>query len=256
MDSKENRFINISNVHLEMPPQNRRIRGRVVAKCSLKTFTAKTVDLQESGEKNGLRSEILFCFILRDTSGEIEITAFASEANRFKNTIIRNEFYEIDDFEIVPKDDEYSVANHVCRLRVDENSLVTHHDDLKFQASVPKFEFPSTPINMIKDDGNIVNILGVCVGSDEIETKQVSRGSDFPEFRLESFRRIWLADQSNMKVQVALWAFEARDFNPDGYPIVYLYGGLYPNRFTEIRNEWSTMMLVSPLFYINRLKIL
>uniref|UniRef100_A0A674C7W8 Replication factor A protein 1 n=1 Tax=Salmo trutta TaxID=8032 RepID=A0A674C7W8_SALTR len=142
----------------------------------------------------------LFSFEIVDESGEIKVTAFNKEVDKFFPLLETGKVYYISEGKVKETNKKYitSKNNYEIILR-NVTSIVPCEDD------------QNLPMHMEKDD--IIDVIGVCRSVDDL--------SGFARTGREAYKRnIHLMDTSGKAVAVTLWGEQAEMFDGSVQPIV------------------------------------
>jgi hypothetical protein len=228
-------FTNICDIAVGWKLEFGPIRGRIISRSAHRTLDHTDMPGQ---------TEQMFTFILRDHTGEIEVSVFGDLAQEFIRELNLHSCYEIDNYKVL-KENQYALTGHRCRLRLNEFSRITFPPDRTYTATIPFLEYNHTKVMDIykKCIDDNVNILGVCVKCGELENQTTFKGRPVKK------RDIWLADESQAKIKVALWDFDAVTFDATLFDnsIVYLFGARIKEfkNILELKTVMNSMILVS-----------
>lgn len=166
---------------------------------------------------NSRGSGCLFSMDLMDNSGEIRCTAFKEMAEKYHNFIQVDKTYYISKCQIKVANKQFSAIKNDYEITFSNDTVVQECNDVDETISAaPLFDFIS--IEQIKDAavGAYVDIIGVC-----------TRVSDLQEFTAKASGRemkkrdLYLIDQSNNEICLALWGRDAEEFtSADGNPVI------------------------------------
>eukprot|EP00063_Salmo_salar_P064314 XP_014039149.1 PREDICTED: replication protein A 70 kDa DNA-binding subunit-like isoform X2 [Salmo salar] len=155
----------------------------------------------------------LFNFEIVDESGEISVTAFNKEVDKFFPLLETGKVYYISEGKVKETNKKYitSKNNYEIILR-NVTSIVPCEDD----QNLPMVECDFRPIaqleHMEKDD--IIDVIGVCRSVDDLSRFTARTGR-------EAYKRdIDLMDTSGKAVAVTLWGEQAEMFDGSVQPIV------------------------------------
>ncbi|KAF4517526.1 hypothetical protein B566_EDAN005089 [Ephemera danica] len=115
----------------------------------------------------------------------------------------------------------------------------------KYMSKIPCNEFSRTLISDVANlkDYDRVNVLGICVSVGEASQVSV-RGTD----RQALVREVWLADESNKRISVTLWDYEAANFEMTRQFPIYFHNlrVKYYERRLELKSDLESMGVVNP----------
>lgn len=227
--------MSIASINNEVLDKLWDIEGLIITKSEMRTF-------DRAGEPCGE----MFCFTMRDQTGDIEVAVFDHKgAHQYYNIIVPKKIFLISNLKVVHKKVKYNLTDHAFELEF------THSTEVEFLGDGPgeykPFEYPFDPIDSIDISdgiGSPCNILGICVSHNPLTTKVVPFG------RKAYLREIFVIDQSGGKIKIDLWEHEAKKFDTTGNPVVYLYGARLREYQGELslRTVMNTMMLVSDYY--------
>ncbi|XP_055791077.1 replication protein A 70 kDa DNA-binding subunit-like [Salvelinus fontinalis] len=177
------------------------IRARVTRKNNIRLWS------------NPRQKGKLFSFDIVDESGEIRVTAFDKEVDKFFPLLETDKVYYISQFKVKDANKKYiSLNNSYEMILLSETSIVPCEDD----QDLPMVECDFIPIaqleHMEKDD--IIDVIGVCRSVDDLSRFTSKTGRE--EYR----RDIHLMDTSGKAVTVTLWGEQAEKFDGSVQPIV------------------------------------
>ncbi|XP_061659841.1 replication protein A 70 kDa DNA-binding subunit-like isoform X2 [Syngnathoides biaculeatus] len=149
----------------------------------------------------------LFSFEVMDESGEIRITAFNSEVDKFFSLVEQNKL-PIKRFTSLKNDYEITLG---------ANSRIVPCDD---DHDVPTVHYDFVPISQLeaKDPESIINVIGVCEEAGEVSLITTKAGK--PLFK----RALELTDASGKTVTLTLWGDKAQRFDASCHPVVAVKG--------------------------------
>ncbi|KAF7218668.1 replication protein A 70 kDa DNA-binding subunit [Nothobranchius furzeri] len=204
------------------------IRARVTNKSSIRTWS------NSRGEGK------LFSMEIVDESGEIRVTAFTQEVDKFFPLIEVGKVYYISKGSLKIANKQYtSVKNDYEMTLNGETSIVPCEDS----CDVPTVQCDFVSIAELenRDKDAIVDVIGVCKSVDEM-TRLTTKNN-----REVSKRTLSLMDMSGKLVTVTLWGEEAEKFDGSGQPIVAIkaaklsdFGG------RSLSASFSSTLMVNP----------
>uniref|UniRef100_A0A1A8MUB1 Replication protein A subunit n=1 Tax=Nothobranchius pienaari TaxID=704102 RepID=A0A1A8MUB1_9TELE len=204
------------------------IRARVTNKSSIRTWS------NSRGEGK------LFSMEIVDESGEIRVTAFTQEVDKFFPLIEVGKVYYISKGSLKIANKQYtSVKNDYEMTLNGETSIVPCEDS----CDVPTVQCDFVSIAELenRDKDAIVDVIGVCKSVDEM-TRLTTKNN-----REVSKRTLSLMDMSGKLVTVTLWGEEAEKFDGSGQPIVAIkaaklsdFGG------RSLSASFSSTLMINP----------
>uniref|UniRef100_A0A8C4IFN1 Replication protein A subunit n=1 Tax=Dicentrarchus labrax TaxID=13489 RepID=A0A8C4IFN1_DICLA len=181
------------------------IRARVTNKSSIRTWS------NSKGEGK------LFSFETVDESGEIKITAFNKEVDRFFSLVEQGKVYYISKATLKVANKQYTTLKNDYEMTLHAHSSIVPCDDSQ---GVPTLHCDFVPIAELenRDSDTIIDVIGVCTTADDVSriTTKTSREV--------SKRALNLIDNSGKVVAVTLWGEEAEKFDGSGQPVVAVKG--------------------------------
>ncbi|CAH8286590.1 unnamed protein product, partial [Schistosoma turkestanicum] len=189
------------------PYQNRwSIRARVSQKSAIRTWS-----------KQG-RDGKLFNFTLVDESGEIRVTAFNAEVDKFYDTIEVNKVYYVSRANLKAANKQFNTTNNDYEMTLHSDSQVLPCEDAD-TTSLPETHFNFIPIGKLdtQSPGCFVDIVGVVHECGEVQT--ITAKASQRELRK---RELGLVDSSNCLVRLTLWGEEAENFDGASHPVIVI----------------------------------
>ncbi|XP_075887893.1 replication protein A 70 kDa DNA-binding subunit-like isoform X2 [Nelusetta ayraudi] len=177
------------------------IRARVTNKSSIRNWS------NSRGEGK------LFSFEIVDESGEIKITAFNSEADKYYSLVEQGKVYYISKATLKVANKQYSKVNNDYEMTLHAHSSIVPCDD--------SHDIPTMSCDFVKiadlenrDKDAIIDVIGVCKSADDV-SRITTRNS-----REVSKRTLYLVDTTGKNVAVTLWGEEAEKFDSSEHPVV------------------------------------
>lgn len=187
------------------------IRVRVTNKTPLKTY---------NNAKGGGK---LFSFDTVDETGELRVTAFNAEAERWYETIERNKVYLISKGSVKAANKRFSSLNADYEVTLNAGSIIEPVEGLDSEASIPRLRFKFIPLAEVENlpAGTTVDVIGVIRSVGEPETLLSKRTSK------EMIKRdVTLVDASLAEGRLSLWHETAAAFAGLPGEILALKGAL------------------------------
>ncbi|KAM4726414.1 replication protein A 70 kDa DNA-binding subunit-like [Anableps anableps] len=181
------------------------IRARVTNKSNIRNWS------NSKGEGK------LFSFEIVDESGEIKITAFNNEVDKFFSLVEQGKVYYISKATLKVANKQYTTLKNDYEMTLHAHSSIVPCMDSQ---DIPTMQCDFVPIgeleNQMKD--SIIDIIGVCKSAEDVSriTTKTSREV--------SKRAISLIDTTGKVVTVTLWGEEAEKFDDSGQPVVAIKG--------------------------------
>ncbi|XP_060911055.1 replication protein A 70 kDa DNA-binding subunit-like isoform X2 [Labrus mixtus] len=177
------------------------IRARVTNKSSIRNWS------NSKGEGK------LFSFDTVDESGEIKITAFNKEVDKFYSLVEQGKVYYITKATLKVANKQYSSLNNDYEMTLHSNSSIVPCDDGQ---GIPAVHCDFVPIAELenRDNNDIVDVIGVCKSAEDV-SRITTKSS-----REVSKRALSLIDTTGKVVTATLWGEEAEKFDGSGQPVV------------------------------------
>ncbi|XP_062289081.1 replication protein A 70 kDa DNA-binding subunit-like [Scomber scombrus] len=181
------------------------IRARVTNKSNTRTWS------NSKGEGK------LFSFDVLDESGEIKITAFNSEVDKFFSLVEQGKVYYISKASLKVANKQYTTLKNDYEMTLHAHSSIVPCDDSQ---DIPTMNCDFVPIAEMenKDKDAIIDVIGVCKSADDV-SRITTKAS-----REVSKRALHLIDTTGKVVTVTLWGEEAEKFDGSGKPVVAIKG--------------------------------
>uniref|UniRef100_A0A667X5B8 Replication protein A subunit n=1 Tax=Myripristis murdjan TaxID=586833 RepID=A0A667X5B8_9TELE len=181
------------------------IRARVTNKSNIRTWS------NSKGEGK------LFSFEVVDESGEIRITAFNKEVDKFSSLIEQGKVYYISKASLKIANKQYSTLKNDYEMTLHANTSIVPCTDSQ---DVPTMQFDFVPIGELenRDKDTIVDVIGVCKSAEDV-SRITTKNS-----REVSKRALNLMDTTGKVVTVTLWGDEAEKFDGSEQPVVAIKG--------------------------------
>ncbi|TGZ62261.1 hypothetical protein CRM22_007541 [Opisthorchis felineus] len=191
------------------PYQNRwTVRARVSQKSSIRTWN-----------KQG-RDGKLFSFTLVDESGEIRVTAFNAEVDKFFDMIEVNKAYYVTRANLKAANKQFNTTNNDYEMTLNADSQIIPCDDEDITA-LPETHFNFVSIGKLDtcEPGSFVDVVGVVHDTSEVQT--IMAKASQRELRK---RELGLVDSSRCLVRLTLWGDEAASFDGSQHPVIVVKG--------------------------------
>ncbi|XP_072231051.1 replication protein A 70 kDa DNA-binding subunit-like isoform X1 [Leuresthes tenuis] len=181
------------------------IRARVTNKSTVRNWS------NSRGEGK------LFTFEIVDESGEIKITAFNNEVDKFFPLVEQGKVYYISKATLKVANKQYTTLKNDYEMTLNAYSSIVPCDDSQ---GIPTVQCDFVPIGELenRDKDAIIDVIGVCKSADDVSriTTKTSREV--------SKRALNLVDTTGREVTVTLWGEEAEKFDGSGQPVVAIKG--------------------------------
>ncbi|XP_047463887.1 replication protein A 70 kDa DNA-binding subunit-like isoform X2 [Mugil cephalus] len=181
------------------------VRARVTNKSSIRTWS------NSRGEGK------LFSFEILDDSGEIKITAFNKEADKFFSLVEQGKVYYISKATLKVANKQYTTLKNDYEMTLHAHSSIVPCDD---SLGIPAVHCDFVPIGELenRDKDAIVDVIGVCKSAEDV-SRITTKNS-----REVSKRALNLIDATGKVVTVTLWGEEAEKFDGSMQPVVAIKG--------------------------------
>ncbi|XP_321709.5 replication protein A 70 kDa DNA-binding subunit [Anopheles gambiae] len=183
------------------------IKARVMSKSGIRTWS------NAKGEGK------LFSMDVMDESGEIRITAFKEQCDRYYDMIEVDKVYFISKCQLKPANKQYTSLKNDYEMTMTNDTIVQECKDA--DGSMPEIQYNFVPISQIAnmEPNAMVDVIGMC--KDASDVVQFTAKTSGRELRK---REITLVDSSNASVQLTLWGDDAQNFPATTHPVVLLKG--------------------------------
>uniref|UniRef100_A0A4W6BXZ8 Replication protein A subunit n=1 Tax=Lates calcarifer TaxID=8187 RepID=A0A4W6BXZ8_LATCA len=181
------------------------IRARVTNKSTIRTWSNSRGDGK------------LFSMEVVDESGEIRVTGFNQEVDKFYTLIEVGKVYYISKCSLKIANKQYTSVKNDYEMTFSGESTVIPCDD---SCDVPMVQCDFVSISDLenRDKDAIIDVIGVCKSVEEV-TRITTKSN-----REVTKRTLSLMDMSGKVVTVTLWGEEAEKFDGSGQPIVAIKG--------------------------------
>lgn len=181
------------------------IRARITNKSSIRTWSNSRGDGK------------LFSMEIVDESGEIRVTGFNQEVDKFYELIEVGKVYYLSKASLKIANKQYTSVKNDYEMTLNGESSIIPCDD---SSDVPMVQCDFVPIGDLemRDKDSVVDVIGVCKSVEEV-TRLTTKTN-----REVSKRTLGLMDMSGKVVTVTLWGEEAEKFDGAGQPIVAVKG--------------------------------
>ncbi|XP_063344138.1 replication protein A 70 kDa DNA-binding subunit-like [Pelmatolapia mariae] len=181
------------------------IRARVTNKSNIRTWS------NSRGEGK------LFSFEIVDESGEIRITAFNKEVDKFFSLVEQGKVYYISKATLKPANKQYTTLKNDYEMTLHAHSSIVPCDD---NQSIPTVHCDFVPIAELenRDKDAIIDVIGICKSAEDV-SRITTKNS-----REVSKRALSIIDETGKVVTVTLWGDEAENFDGSTQPVVAIKG--------------------------------
>ncbi|OTF70391.1 hypothetical protein BLA29_001680, partial [Euroglyphus maynei] len=184
----------------------------------------------------------LFNFDLCDNTGEIHITCFNEECDRFFDVVDENRYYFVGRGMIKTANKRFSSINNDYEITLTNSSFIKLCEETDIKA--PKLRYKFIPLEKIIDMSvnTLVDVIGVIRLVDNLKTVMNKKTS----LKI-SKRDIAIVDKSMVQVRLTLWDHKAKNFLGRPDQIIALKGVVvddYKGKLLSVRD--STHILIDP----------
>ncbi|XP_035998883.1 replication protein A 70 kDa DNA-binding subunit [Fundulus heteroclitus] len=204
------------------------IRARVTNKSSIRNWS------NSRGEGK------LFSFEIVDESGEIKITAFNNEVDKYFSLVEQGKVYYISKATLKIANKQYTTLKNDYEITLHAHSSIVPCEDSQ---GIPTVQCDFVPIGELeqRDNDAIIDIIGVCKSAEDVS--RITTKSN----REVSKRAINLIDTTGKEVTVTLWGEEAEKFDDSRQPVVAIKGArLSDFRGRSLSALFSSTIMVNP----------
>jgi len=189
------------------PYQNKwTIKARVTSRSDIRTWN------KASG------SGKLYSMDLMDESGEIRLTAFKEQCDKFYDMTVVGNVYYISNCTVKAANKQYSKLNNDYELTFKDNGTMEPVEEGADDVPAMTYNFARISDLQSAEKDQIVDVLGVCKACNEAVDFVSRAGKEMKK------REITLVDKSSTEVSLTLWGSTAANFEGAGNPIVAVKG--------------------------------
>lgn len=212
------------------PYQNKwAIQARVTNKSNIRTYS------------NARGEGKLFSFELIDKSGEIKVSGFNEQVDKFYDLLQIDGVYHISRGQLKTANKQYSKLNNDYEMTLTNDTVIEPCEETE---NLPHIVLNILPLSQLseKNANDFVDIIGVVKSSSECSTITAkATGREIIK------REINLVDDSSCSINCTLWGKQAEEFDGSENPIVLLKGaklGDYNGRTVSVGG--STVFQINP----------
>lgn len=204
------------------------IRARVTNKSNIRTWSNSRGDGK------------LFSMEVVDESGEIRLTGFNQEVDKFFSLVEVGKVYYVSKCSLKIANKQYTSVKNDYEMTLNGESTIIPCED---SADVPvvQCDFVSIADLESREKDAIIDVIGVCKSVDEV-TRLTTKSN-----REVSKRTVDLMDMSGKVVTVTLWGETAETFDGSGQPILAIKGAKlsdYGGR--SLSASFSSTLMINP----------
>ncbi|KAJ3590727.1 hypothetical protein NHX12_008676 [Muraenolepis orangiensis] len=205
------------------------IRARVTNKSSIRTWSNSRGDGK------------LFSMEIVDETGEIRITGFNQEVDKFYSIIEVGKVFYISKGTLKIANKQYSSMKNDYEMTLNgETSIIPCAEDAT-DIPVALCDFIAISDLEAREKDSVLDVIGVCKSVDEL-TRLTTKTS-----REVSKRTFNLMDMSGKVVSVTLWGEEAENFDGSGQPVVAIKGAkLSDFGGRSLSASFSSTVMINP----------
>lgn len=206
------------------------IKARVISKSSIRTWS------NAKGEGK------LFSMDVMDESGEIRVTGFKEQCDKFYEMIEADKVYYITKCQLKPANKQYSSLKNDYEMTMTNDTIVQECKDVG--SSLPEIQYNFVPISQIAnmESNAMIDVVGICKeASDVMQFTAKSSGRELKK------REVTMVDSSNAAVQLTLWGEDAVSFPASTNPVILVKGA----RVTEFGGGKSLGLVGGSVLKLN-----
>ncbi|MBN3304615.1 RFA1 protein, partial [Amia calva] len=181
------------------------IRARVTNKSSIRTWSNSRGDGK------------LFSMEIVDESGEIRVTGFNEQVDKYYSLIEISKVYYISKGTLKIANKQYTSLKNDYEMTLNSDTSIIPCDDAQ-DVPMVQFDFISIAELENKDKDSVVDVIGICKSFDEV-SKITTKAN-----REVSKRTVNLMDMSGKVVTATLWGEEAEKFDGSTQPVLAIKG--------------------------------
>ncbi|XP_061682603.1 replication protein A 70 kDa DNA-binding subunit isoform X2 [Syngnathoides biaculeatus] len=204
------------------------IRARVTSKSSIRTWSNSRGDGK------------LFSMEIVDESGEIRVTGFNNEVDKYFGLIEVGKVYYISKGSLKVANKQYTSVKNDYEITLNSETSIILCED-KCEVPVVQCNFISIGDLEKKAKDSVVDVIGVCKRAEEV-TRLTTKTN-----REVSKRALTLMDTSGMMVTLTLWGEDAEQFDGSSQPILAIKGAKVSDfGGRSLSAAFSSTLMVNP----------
>ncbi|KAJ8958164.1 hypothetical protein NQ318_006103 [Aromia moschata] len=207
------------------------IKARVLNKSAIRTWS------NSRGEGK------LFSVDLVDESGEIRLTAFRDQVDKFYDYIQIDKVYYISKCQLKPANKQFSNLKNDYEMTMTPDTIIQECFESD-NSAIPQTKYDFVNIDKIAnmEPGVLIDVIGVVKNVGDLQTFQAkTTGRELKK------KEAVLVDQSNTAINLTLWGAEAESFDGTNHPVVLIKGA----RLTEFGGGKNISTVSSSLMKTN-----
>ncbi|KAF7666787.1 hypothetical protein LDENG_00091630 [Lucifuga dentata] len=204
------------------------IRARVTNKSNIRTWSNSRGDGK------------LFSMEIVDESGEIRVTGFNQEVDKFYSLVELGKVYYISKGSLKIANKQYTSVKNDYEMTLNGESTIIPCED---SSDVPMGQCDFVSIGELenRDKDTILDVIGVCKSVDEVTRITTKTNREVTK------RTLSLMDMSGKLVTLTLWGEEAEKFDGSGQPIVAIKGAkLSDFGGCSLSASFSSTLMINP----------
>ncbi|KAG9265211.1 replication protein A 70 kDa DNA-binding subunit [Astyanax mexicanus] len=204
------------------------IRARVTNKSAIRTWSNSRGDGK------------LFSMEIVDESGEIRVTGFNQEVDKFYSIIEQGKVYYISKGSLKIANKQYTSLKNDYEMTLNGESTIIPCEDSQ-DVPMVQCDFVAIADLEAREKDAIVDVIGVCKSVEDV-MRITTKNS-----REVSKRNIQLMDMSGRVIQVTMWGNEAETFDGSGQPILAIKGArLSDFGGRSLSTLYSSTLMINP----------
>lgn len=221
--------------------------SKVVPIASLNPYQSKWTVRARITNKSGIRTWSnsrgdgkLFSMEMVDESGEIRVTGFNQEVDKFFSLVEVGKVYYISKGSLKIANKQYTSVKNDYEMTLNGDSSIIPCEDAG-DVPVLQCDFVSIGDLEVREKDAIIDVIGVCKSVDDVTRITTKNNKEV------SKRTLNLMDMSGKVVTLTLWGEEAETFEGSGQPIIAVKGAkLSDFGGRSLSASFSSTMMINP----------